>query len=328
MEGTLVPFLGAGANLCGRPKDTAWKQGHYLPSGAELAAFLATTYDYPTQEVKLSCPDCHREVVGTHAAPDLLRVSQFVDVVAGGLGDLYRQLHRVFDADYPATTLHQFLALLPAALARKGYPQRQLLIVTTNYDDLMERAFRDAGQPFDTLTYMARGEHQGKFLHVSADGKINPIDRPNEILLPLDERPVVLKIHGAVNRGPESTKDSYVIREDDYIDYLARTSDITSVLPAALVAKLKESHLLFLGYSLSDWNLRVILHRIWSERELEYKSWAIQVHPQAIDQQFWSRKKVEILDVYLEEYVKELQVRIEGMAPGSGEVPSEYRHTA
>src|SRR5882762_6530834 len=108
MEGTLVPFLGAGANLCGRPKDTAWRQRHYLPSGAELAAFLANTYDYPTQEVKLSCPACHAEVVGTQGTPDLLRVSQFVDVIAGGLGDLYRELHRVFDADYPATALHQF----------------------------------------------------------------------------------------------------------------------------------------------------------------------------------------------------------------------------
>jgi hypothetical protein len=35
--GSVVPFLGAGANLCERPSDARWEDG-YLPSGAELAA--------------------------------------------------------------------------------------------------------------------------------------------------------------------------------------------------------------------------------------------------------------------------------------------------
>jgi hypothetical protein len=123
---------------------------------------------------------------------------------------------------------------------------------------------------------------------------------------------VVLKIHGAVSRLNRKD-DSYVIREDDYIAYLARTTDLANVLPSVLLGKLKESHLLFLGYSLSDWNLRVILYRIWSEQAFDYKSWAIQVNPQSIDQQFWSKRNVEILDVHLEAYVAELQARIAGL---------------
>jgi hypothetical protein len=45
-EGRVIPFLGAGTNLCGRPKDASWRAGEYLPSGTELAAYLADGYGY------------------------------------------------------------------------------------------------------------------------------------------------------------------------------------------------------------------------------------------------------------------------------------------
>ena len=50
--------------------------------------------------------------------------------------------------------------------------------------------------------------------------------------------------------------------------------------------------LLFLGYSLSDWNLRVILNRIWGARKLVGKSWAVQREPadpnvSKIEQALW-----------------------------------------
>jgi len=108
-------------------------------------------------------------------------------------------------------------------------------------------------------------------------------------------------------------QDSYVIREDDYIDYLARTTQINNVLPATIIEKLKNCHLLFLGYSLSDWNLRVILQRIWSEQAFDYKSWAVQLKPQPIDQKFWSKRNVDILDVNLEDYAKGLETRLQSL---------------
>ena len=310
VDGNVVPFLGAGANLCGRPQDAVWHQGQYLPSGGELASFLAETFAYPPREVRLNCPSCHADVQGTEKSPDLARDSR----------DLYRELHRVFDADYAATSVHRFLATLPAVLARKGYPQRHLLVVTTNYDDLMERAFREAGQPFDILTYRAWGEYRGRFFHTPPQGEARLIENPNDYAdVSVDRRHVVLKIHGAVNRGRDWKQDSYVIREDDYIQYLACTTE--NMLPATVGQKLKESHLLFMGYSLSDLNLRVILYRIWSNLRFSYKSWAIQVNPQRIEQEFWTRRNVEILDFSLEDYVKALEGRIENLAPGTGEPP-------
>lgn len=322
VDGNVVPFLGAGANLCGRPPDKVWCHGQYLPSGRELASLLAETYAYPARQVKWSCPSCHQETNGVAEPPDLLRVSQYVAAVAGDSDDLYRELHQVFDADYPTTSVHRFLATLPGALARKGYPQRYLLVVTTNYDDLMERAFREASQPFDTLTYRASGENMGRFFHTPPEGEAKLIENPNTYTgVSLEQRPVVLKIHGAVNRGRDWGQDSYVIKEDDYIQYLACITEINTVLPAAIGKKLKLSHLLFLGYSLSDWNLRVILYRIWSNLQFRYKSWAIQVNPLKIDQEAWAKRNVEILDVGLEDYVTALQARTEELAQGVGKPP-------
>ena len=324
-EGDLVPFLGAGANMCGCPENESWRQGQYLPNGGELATFLAQNYGYPPRVLKLDCPTCHKEVRGNEKALDLLRVSQYAGL-QGGEGDLYKDLHKLFNADYPPTSLHQFLASLPAALVKKGFPKRGLLVVTTNYDDLMERAFIQAGEVFDVLTYVAKGDGRGTFLHWPPDGPPRAITEPNKYTaISLDERSVVLKIHGAVNRS-DGNQDSYVIREDDYIDYLARTTEINGVLPVTVVDKLKNSHLLFLGYSLSDWNLRVILHRIWEQRKFDFKSWAVQLRPEPIDQKFWSKRDVDILDVRLEEYVEALEARLKATPQVADTAASAAQH--
>ena len=234
-----------------------------------------------------------------------------------GSGPLYDELRRLFDADYPPTPLHQFFAMLPQALRSKGHPTTHQLVVTTNYDDMLERSFRASGEPFDLVAYVSEGEQHGKFLHRLPDGQVTIIDRPNEYRgLDLNQRSVILKIHGAVDRG-DPDRDSYVITEDHYIDYLAHT-DISNLVPVTLAAKLKRSHFLFLGYALRDWNLRVILHRIWGEQKLTYKSWAVQLDPSPIDQQYWLKRDVDILNVHLEDYVTALGERVEALPNTAG----------
>ena len=45
--------------------------------------------------------------------------------------------------------------------------------------------------------------------------------------LTLERRTILLKLHGAVDPFPERAWESFVITEDDYIDYLGR-SDVVS----------------------------------------------------------------------------------------------------
>lgn len=296
LDRPVVPLLGAGANLCGRPPQYRWTPGEYLPSGGELSEHLAEATGYPGKDPR-----------------ELGRVAQYMELELGS-GPLYDALREILDRDYEVTPLHRFLAALPAHLrwraAAGGDAPKYQLIVTTNYDDLLERAFHEAEEPFDTVVYLAEGEDRGKFYHTAADGADTLIDRPNEYHgFDLGQRTVILKIHGAVARADES-RDSYVITEDHYVDYLTRT-DIAGLLPVQLVVELKQSHFLFLGYSLRDWNLRVILHRIWAERSRKYKSWSVQLDTAELDRKFWQRREVEILDAPIEEYVRGLEESLE-----------------
>ena len=121
------------------------------------------------------------------------------------------------------------------------------------------------------------GTHRGRFWHRPPGEPPRPIDVPNTYAteLSLDRRTILLKLHGAVDPLPEREWESFVITEDDYIDYLGR-SELTAVVPVALAARLRRSHFLFLGYEMADWNLRLILNRIWGERPVAYRSWAVQ----------------------------------------------------
>jgi hypothetical protein len=300
-NGEVVPFLGAGANLCDRPEGARWEPGgQFLPSGAELARSLAERSRYPRPEES-----------------DLLRVSQYVDAILGE-GQLYRYLHEVFDADYPTCSLHQLLARLPAMLREQQRPQ--LLVVTTNYDDLVERALTEAGEAFDVVWYEAkRGPLQGRFLHRPPEGDAVAIERPNTYTaLSLSDRPVVLKLHGAIDRG-NPKHDSFVVTEDSYIDYLV-TGDVGQQMPFSIRERIADSHFLFLGYSMRDWNLRVILNRIWGAQQLDLKSWAVQLEPadegtREIEEALWrDRGDVDLVYVPLREYVVRLAAQFDGAA--------------
>jgi hypothetical protein len=291
VNGWVVPFIGAGANLCGRTGP--WKRpGNTLPSGSELSEYLARECFYPA-------PD----------KDNLVRVTQYQATMEGG-GALYMRLRDVFVSDYGPTDLHRFLAQLPQKLEQSFGRPRYQLVITTNYDDALEQAYRHAKQPFDLFTYIAWGKNLGKFQFTPAKGRPKLIDRPGTWVTPiLEERPAILKIHGAIDRQT-SDGDSYVITEDHYIDFLLRT-DVEDLIPASILPALQRTHFLFLGYSLADWNLRVILQRIWQQQNHDWSSWAVQHHASPLDLKFWTKRGVDIQVVDLLAYVRALEAALE-----------------
>jgi hypothetical protein len=62
----------------------------------------------------------------------------------------------------------------------------------------------------------------------------------------------------------------------------------------------------------------VILHRIWGEQKLSYKSWAIQLDPQELDLRFWLKRDVDILNTRLEDYVAALNKHVQEMPQSGG----------
>jgi SIR2-like domain len=97
--------------------------------------------------------------------------------------------------------------------------------------------------------------------------------------------------------------ESFAVTEDDFIHY----GDVAGRLPVALAARLRRTHLLLLGYTLSDWTLRVVLERLWGEEPLRYRSWSVHAGPPPLEREFWRRRNVEVVDMAPDAYASELE---------------------
>ena len=301
-EGNLVVF--AGSQLTGGQCDPPERSAP-LPCAEELAAGLAERFGIAPAQL------------------DLPGIAQYV-YVTRGKPDLYRALRRLVTADPTPGPVHRFLARFPRTLRELGLEKRYQLIVSTNFDMTLEQAFDDELEPYDLAVYMASGPDKGKFVHFPAEGAPRPIADPNSYTkLPMGidydlERTVILKIHGAVdgNIGDYRWKENYVITEDHYIDYLSR-SPIESLVPVQVLDKLRESHCLFLGYTVRDWNLRVFLKRIW-EGSLGAKSWAVGPDPDPVEKELWAQSNVDLYSSDLADYTAALHDRLVARASESG----------
>jgi len=119
------------------------------------------------------------------------------------------------------------------ALASLDFP----LVLTTNYDGLFERALRDAGKTPRVSVYKPEDEPTTDFEDESA------------------QSPVIYKLHGDI-----AHRESLVVTDEDYIQFVLRMSDKDPYDPIPLSLKhfLKRWTTLFIGYSLLDYNLRLL----------------------------------------------------------------------
>src|SRR5207244_2407344 len=71
--------------------------------------------------------------------------------------------------------------------------------------------------------------------------------------------PVVFHFHG------HSEPESLVLTEDDYVWFLAQMIKRRDLLPEPISTALRDWSLLFIGYGMGDWNLRVWLRLLRTE---------------------------------------------------------------
>jgi hypothetical protein len=201
--------------------------------------------------------------------------------------------------------MHAFLA---SPVGRRGK-----LIMTTNYDTLIEDALTAGNIDHDVLVYPTdlTGEYQNAALWIEHGQPPEYIDAIR--VAPSFTRPVVYKMHGSL--GATEQLDSFVITEDDYMQFLARMIDQTAI-PAQILNYLQTRRLLFLGYGLRDWNLRIVLmnlNRALGGAVAEARvgrrpppSWAIQRDPSDVERALWEMRNVQIFDEDIDEFAKRL----------------------
>jgi len=280
LDGQIIPFLGAGASLAARvPPGNAWAAASaFLPNGSELADHLAKESGFPPGEAR-----------------DLAKVAQYFHVQAGR-SLLHKELRKIFQRAYAPLPIHGLLASA----------QKPLLVVTTNYDSLIEQAFAFANKPYDLVIHTTDSQIGERIYHrAHGEMTLNKVV-PRKLLIDLGTRSVVYKIHGSCDAA-DPTKDQYVITEDDYIDFLSRMVKNTAI-PAFCAEPFQCWPFLFIGYRLGDWNMRVVLNRISPTVRLEQgiKSWAIERAPSALEERFWMTRGVNVYPKPIDDFVTEL----------------------
>jgi hypothetical protein len=115
----VVPFLGAGANLCDWAAKALWETRRFLPNGRELPRALGR----PQRLSRSRRPGPFARFAVSRRDPRR--------------GAAIPLPHAVFDAEHPPSSVQRLFARLPVLLRGRG--REQLLVLTTNYDDLVER---------------------------------------------------------------------------------------------------------------------------------------------------------------------------------------------
>jgi hypothetical protein len=200
-RGDLIPFFGAGASAFA----TGDAGGNGLPLGRELAIELAEVVDFPNNDES--------------ARADLARVASYA-AITEGRGRVVEFLEQKIRPGLTPSPLHFLLAQVASRVP--------LLIVTTNYDDLVESALKSI--PHDVIISAVERRDYAGALFYRAWGRdhFEPTE-PQALALPVDDanptklqRTIVFKMHGSIPVG--NSIGSFVVTEEDYVAYLSGMS--------------------------------------------------------------------------------------------------------
>jgi hypothetical protein len=262
-QGRCVPFLGAAANV-----KTKGYPG--LPLGKEVAAQLIK-----------------------------LKAIEFFGKNPEDLGRVALQCEFETDRDSLITSLQDILPdkkRKPSPLLRTLAQLPFSLVITTNYDRLLEEALK--GEKIECIVQPAGGfpdtpEHKKRF----------------EALEEFDGL-VIYKIHGSFLEGLGAEElPPLIITEDDYIEFLTVVGLENIGVPRIILKKIIPSTLLFLGYSLEDWDFRTIYKGVIERlpRHHRRRSFAIQNDAPEFWVSFWRTKGVEVYNMDLYDFAKQLE---------------------
>jgi len=136
---------------------------------------------------------------------------------------------------------------------------------------------------------------------------------PKEFYLDVDKPMVVIfKVHGCLFRENKFEDDSVIITDFDYEDYIANMGQAAKlVVPTAAGLLMHGRSFLFLGYSLSDWNIRTIMTALMRKRaEGESgRDYAVMKGISKSAEAYCTRRNITIIRTDLEDFGQEIQKR-------------------
>ena len=193
------------------------------------------------------------------------------------------------------------------------------LIITTNYDGLIEIALDRAAIPYAVLT-VPRDDWK---VDVRFSGTVREYlqyseeryrrfregikhDPPSEFsALGKRAKPLVVlyKIHGDLY--PPSLQprpDSIVISDDDYVRYINQDARI-GMVPAYITDLMERRDLLILGYRFADWNIRSLYRSIVEKRVAgDQRDWAVLKTIGRYERGFFDNQGINMVETTLDRF--------------------------
>jgi hypothetical protein len=164
------------------------------------------------------------------------------------------------------------------------------VIITTNYDRLFEKALGKVGKDPIIRIYDPAADRRTK-------------DFPGKPEDP--KQPWFFKMHGCI-----SDPDSIVITDEDYINFVMRMGDseIFHPVPLKMRVQFKDWPTLFVGYSLLDYNLRLLFRTLRRQiPESEQKpSFSLDPHPDILVMETYKGGLVSFIEQDSWKFVPEL----------------------
>lgn len=188
--------------------------------------------------------------------------------------------------------------------------KEQTFVITTNYDTHFERAYeRVTKRKPEVITYTGGQDFNKSNIELHTGLNASTSDWFQTELTTL------YKIHGCIS---DSTDRNLIITEEDYVNFVtnALSQDERKRLLRHALARIQNSTILFVGYSLTDWNFRVIFKATTEGKESE--SYALQKHIASdgvptLEQarwessvKFWDDRNVDIINAEGTDFMADL----------------------
>jgi hypothetical protein len=249
--GQCILFLGAGVHAAPDDDPAQYPQEERPLLGGGLAEALAGVSEF----AKL-CPK--------EAPSDLQRVSLHIDTEKElGRAKLVEYLKGYLRTGKKPSKALRILSVLPFKI-----------IVTTNYDSLLEMSLRQRGKDPKIVVY------QPKENVVTEDARGDPTE----------QEPFVFKMHGDLD-----APSSIVITDEDYIRFIQRMADKEAFHPVPQTVRyyMNRWPTLFIGYSLRDYNLRLLFRalRRGMDASAFSRSFSLDPRPDPLIVRVWQERE-------------------------------------